>query len=498
MTEGEATGQSMANKAGSALFWKGLQLSVTKIIYVARLLILARLLSPDDFGLFAIAAVVIGILLTLSDLGITPALIQQERVENRHYAAAWTLAILRALAISGLLFVAAPMVADLFAEPRSVNIIRALALRPVIEAMATVQIAKLNRNLEFRTMAFLKIPAALIDLVVAIGLANSLGVWALVAGILSGEAAIVILAYIIMPWRPSFLIRLEAVRPLVAYGKWIFLTGAVALVGSTVLQAVIARKLGAAELGLYYLALKIANLPSEVIGQIVDPVAFPLYARLRKNIKQIRRTFRTILICTTGLLLPVYALLIALAPSLTSNILGENWSGTVPVIQVLAVVGMISILSDVVVPLLNGIGQPNKVTLLEFTQSLLIVVFVWRLADLYGVVGAASALIPALIISQIMSGLFLRKIFGQPLKNLLSPIAVILVASLAGVFLARSLVYFLPGFIGFMSASLGGLVLILAILWTGDQRFNFGIYNDLLKVFPQLKSLSGHFKRLRT
>lgn len=485
----------MATRAGSALFWKGLQLSVTKLLYFARLLILARLLTPDDFGLFAIAAVVLGVLLTLSDLGTGPALVQKENVKPQDYVAAWTLEILRALIISIFLLLSAPFVAELFGDPRAVNIIRALALRPLLVALTSSQLAKLNRGLEFRTMAALKVPAAFIDLLVAVSLAETLGVWALVIGVLAGEVATVILAYVLRPWRPGFSVRREFVLPLITYGRWIFLTGLIALAGGTVLQAVIARKLGTAELGIFYMAMQLANLPSEVTDQVVTPVAFPLYARLRHNRERIRRTFRTIYIGMSSVLIPAYALLIALAPALISNVLGPDWAGTASVVQVLGVAGLISVLSDATVPLLNGVGQPYKVTLLEAAQSFFVIVSVWHLAEAYGVVGAASALLPALILIQVMATLFLRSIVQPPLTYLLPPIAAIVAASVGGVILAVSVESLLPGVAGFVTAALAGVAIIVIIIWVCDRRLGFGIQDDLLLAFPQFKSIRNRFAK---
>jgi len=433
--------------------------------------------------------VVLGVLLTLSDLGITPALIHKDHVGRRDYVAGWSMEIVRALTISGILFASAPMIADIFGEPRSTNIIRALALRPLFAALASTQLAQLNRNLDFRTIAFLKVPAAVLDLAVAVSLAETLGVWAMVIGVLFGEALTVILAFTMKPWRPGFSLNLQDIRPLLNYGRWILLTGMVALAGGTVLQAVIARQLGAAELGMFYLALQLANLPSEVTDQVVNPVAFPLYSRLRTSQQRLLRAFRSIFVGMSAVLLPSYALLLALAPSLTTNILGENWAGTAPVIQVLALAAIVSILSDAVAPLLNGVGQPHKVTVLESVQSAMVIIFVWYLAPTFGVVGAAGALLPAMLVSQVISGLFLGRIIDKPSKHLLGPLLAVASAAVVGALIASALDRIGAGIVGFIFAAVAGIAVILSLLWFFDRRFQFGIRDDILRAFPQLRAL---------
>jgi O-antigen/teichoic acid export membrane protein len=243
------------------------------------------------------------------------------------------------------------------------------------------------------------------------------------------------------------------------------------------------------------MALQLANLPSEVTDQVITPVAFPLYARLRTNRQRVSRAFRTIYVGMSAFLVPTYALLIVLAPSLTSSILGPDWAGTAPVIQILAGAGLISVLSDAAVPLLNGLGQPYKVTILESVQSFIVIVSVWYLAEEYGVGGAASALLPALFVLQFMAATFLRATLGPPLTYLLPPIVAIVLASVGGAILAVSMDRLFSGIGGFIAAALGGALFVVLIVWSCDRRLGFGIQDDFLLAFPQLKSLTSRFKK---
>ena len=172
--------------AGNALIWKSIQLVGVKIIFLFRLVVLARLLSPDDFGLMAIAVTAIGFMLSLTNFGMIPALIQGEDVSEQHYNAAWTVRVSRALLVSLAVFALAPAIAALFNEPRSADIIRVLAIRPVLDGLASIKIAKMNRDMRFRPLAILGVSQALVNTVIAVVLASTYGVWALVAGTLAG------------------------------------------------------------------------------------------------------------------------------------------------------------------------------------------------------------------------------------------------------------------------------------------------------------------------
>jgi O-antigen/teichoic acid export membrane protein len=258
----------LSSRAGTAMRWRAAQLAGIQAIYFVRLLILARLLAPDAFGLLAIATVALGVMLQLSDVGMIPALLQRRDATVEHYNAAWTVGLLRASLVAALLICAAPTGARLFGEPRATPIIQALALRPIIEAAASIGVARLTRELRYRDLAFMYVPGAMIDMVTAITMAPSLGVWALVAGALAGATTTTLLSYAFAPHRPGFVFRTEAIAPLVRFGRWVMLTGAVGLIGSTMLQVVLSRRLGAGALGQYFLASKVAGLPFSAVRVI--------------------------------------------------------------------------------------------------------------------------------------------------------------------------------------------------------------------------------------
>lgn len=481
--------QTEAARAGNALMWRGTQLALTKAIYVARLLILARLLLPDDFGLLAIALVIVGIFTTISDLGIASALIQGANADDRRFSVGWSLELTRAVCIAAALAIAAPWMAAIFHEPRATNLIRALALTPIIEALASVQIARLTRDLQFKTLATIKVPAAAVDILVAVSLAKTLGVWALVAGVIAGQLWVAVAANLLVPGRLILAFDRAVAGSILNFGRWVFLTGVLSMTASAILQAAVARSLGTADLGIYYMAAKIVALPAEVAGEVVGSVSFPLYARLNSNLRQVEQAFRAIVAGTLAAVVPLYALLLGLSASVAANVLGPQWHGIAPVINVLVVVGILSLLSDLTAPLLSGMGQPYKVTALELAQSCLIVVCAQPLISQYGVVGAAAALLPAFIVSQGLCLVFLRQQFAHPLAGMTASTAVICATSAAGAFAAHAVVWFWPGMFGLVLGALTGLMLVAWLLWVLDQRLGLHMIEHFRRAFPKISGI---------
>jgi O-antigen/teichoic acid export membrane protein len=480
---------SLAQRAGSALTWKAAQLAGTKGIFLVRTLVLARLLSPDDFGLLAIATVAVGVLMSVTDLGMTPALVHQPGLEEAHYNSAWTVNVTRALLVSGALIVAAPAISALFAEPRAADILRFLALKPLIDSGASIKVAELVRHLNYRRLACVTLPAVAVETIIAILLAMRFGVWALVAGALTGALAGVVASYLLAPHRPRVVLTSATIRPLIRYGRWIFLTGVVAVSASALTQVVIARQLGAVELGLYFLAARLAFFPYEVVSQVVGDVAFPLYARIQDDRTRVARAFRSHLVGVAAFLLPVYVLLISFAPWLVQDVLGQRWLGTELVIQLLACVGIAGLFGDTTGPLFRGLGHPGWILAIEVIQSTLVILLLWSLTGRYGVVGAALAWLIAIASSQVVSFIFARRILQRPLAGSIVPMAVVLLASLAAaltVFVLRQVV---SGVAGLLMAVAFAASAAAIMLWSCDRRFDLGLRTDVTQAFPQMADL---------
>jgi O-antigen/teichoic acid export membrane protein len=318
-----------------------------------------------------------------------------------------------------------------------------------------------------------------------------LGVWALVAGALAGSTAYLIGSYTVAPYRPRLTFSYDAARSLIRFGQWIFFTSLVVMAGQAALRMVIARQLGAAELGLYYLAASLAFLPYEVASQVVEQVAFPFYSRLQTETQQVSFAFRSILTSLSGLLFPACALLIALAPSLVENVLGPDWQGTAAIIRVLALASVADLLGSTTAPILQGMGRPDRILVIEAVQSSILIALAWLLAGKYGVVGAAMAWLPATGTAQIVGVLFLRRLLPRPFAGIARPLGAIVAVSGMAAVIALGVDRLLPGVFGLVLASLAAIILIGLLLWTLERRFALGISEGLVRAFPRVAALVG-------
>lgn len=452
--------------AAGAMRWRALQLGGVQAINFLRLLILAKLLAPEAFGLLAIATIAIGLFMRISDVGMIPAIVQREHVTLDQRDGAWTVGLLRAALVAAVLFFAAPTVARLFNEPLAAPIIQALALRPVVDAAASIGIARLTRELRFRQLAMVFVPGALADLCVAVALAPSIGVWALVAGALAGSATTVVLSYVLAPHRPRLSLRWSEIAPLVDYGRWVLAAGVVSLAGTLLTHLAISRMLGSAALGLFFLAAKVAYLPIEAASAVIAAVAFPMFARLKDDLRATTVAFAGLLGGMFLLLMPVYALVFALAP-LFEQVLGERWVGTAPIVQVLCfAAGITAILGELCAPLLMGRGRADQAFHLEWVQTGGLLLALWPSLLWLGLPGAPVAWAVGNALSMLLAVVLVSRLLPGALSAASRRIAAALATGAVAGVVAWGLSLHFDGLVGLCVAGLAGFLVTVTLLWS--------------------------------
>ena len=455
--------RAAAQQAGTAIRWRATQLVGVEAIYFLRLLILARLLPPDAFGLVAIGVAAIGVMHSVSNLGLIPALVQRPSASLEEYNAAWTVGFGRAAVIALVLVVGADPIATLFGEPKAAAIIQALALRPLLEAASSIGMVRLTKEMHFARLAMIALIAAIVDTATAWITVQWWGVWALVAGSLAGGLATVAVSYVLAPHAVRLSFRFSAIAPLIHYGRWVLITGIVALVGSTATQVAVSRLEGVAALGLYFLAGKVALLPGNAASAIISSVAFPMFARLRADAAATAAAFRTLLIGQSVVLLPCYAVMLVLAPALEA-VLGERWTGTAPIIQILAVSGITSLLGELVTPLLMGRGRADRAFILEMVQTGVLLLVLLPLVSALGAKGAALAWLTGNVAALLVTLGWLRTLLPGGLTLDTLPLLAALAASAGGAAAAAWSAATIPGVAGLVLGGAFGLAVAAGML----------------------------------
>ncbi|GAG02148.1 unnamed protein product, partial [marine sediment metagenome] len=253
-----------------------------KILDLVRLIVLARLLSPNDFGLFGIALLALFALDIFSTTGFKQALIQKKEDTKPYLDTAWTVGIIRAFFIAAILFFLAPYVGAFFKTPSVVPILKVIGIVIILESLTNISVIYFEKEFKFHKYFAYQFAGNVANFAVAICTALIFrSVWALVLGRLAGVSVACIVSYIIDPYRPRFHVDLQKARKLFTFGKWILGSNTLRFFLSQGDDGFVGKLLGSTALGFYQVAYRISNMPATQITHIISQVTFPAYSKLQ-------------------------------------------------------------------------------------------------------------------------------------------------------------------------------------------------------------------------
>lgn len=476
--------RDLARRAGSAVVWRSGTLAAEKLIFLARLVILARILVPEDFGLVAIGMAAMALATSMTDLGVVAALVQDPATDRRHLDTAWTISVIRGLLVTAVLWLGAPWIAEAFGEPQARPFVQAIGVTVLLRAAASIRIAHLNRELHFRSLSLIGLATALTNTVVAVALAPSQGAWSLVWGAIAGALTFLATSFLAAPYVPRLRLLVGAAGSIMRFGRWIFLLGILAVLSDTLLRLVIARKLGVAELGLFFMAARLGFLPAQLITEIVGTVAFPVYAQLQSHRDKATNMYRKVLIATMALMGPLCAVMVCLVPSIVSDLLGERWQGTVVIMQTLIISTVVGILGDSVAPLLKGIGRPAKIAWMESLQLIILILLAWFMVGPLGLAGAGLAWLGSVIAVQVLAYGYAARLLDRPFDGIGRVLLAIAVATGVAGLTAGVLIKVFAGIPGIVLAAGLSLLTAAVVAFALDRQFQLGFRATLSEAFP--------------
>ncbi len=396
------TGGSLSGKTARGTFWVFTLRLTDSLFRLIRVIILARLLSPNDFGIFGIALLVLSILSAFSQTGHSQALIQKKEKVKSYFDTAWTIGLIRGFLIAVIIFSLAKPAAVFFTTPDAEQILRVIGFSIIIRSFNNIAILYFQKELEFHKFFKYQFLGTIVDFTVVIIAAFLLrSAWALVFGLLAGNITRCMMSYIIEPYRPKLKFIRSQVKELLGFGKWVL--------GSTILIFLITqgddifagKLLGATMLGFYQIAYRISNMPATETSLVISRVSFPLYSKLQDNLSKLRDAYLKVFQLVTFISFPMAGLIFILAPEFVRLFLGEEWVPAVPIIQVLAFAGLIRSIITTTIPLFRAIGRPKIETKWQVIRLFVLIVLIYPFTITYGIIGTSISVLLSAFISSI-------------------------------------------------------------------------------------------------
>jgi lipopolysaccharide exporter len=412
--------RDLARTAFTGLLWAGASRTCGKVLVFVATLVLARLLVPSEFGLVAFALAVIYYLEYLTDLGLGAALIyRSDAGDPRVSSTAFWIGMLGGVVLFGIAWVVAPLLADVGPSDAVVPLFRVLALQFVFSALGKAHEYRLRRSLEFRRLFWPQLGGGLAKGIVSIALAIAgAGAWSLVAGQLLGTLTQSIALWIVYPFRPGLRISRRHVAPMMRFGLGIVAVGLLGRGAQNFDYVVVGAKLGAAALGVYYLAFRLPELVIVAGFQVANDVLFPFYARLRdrpvdRDDDDLRRGYMQTVRLGAMVAWPAAIGMAALALPLVLTLYGERWRSAAAPMAFVALWAGLASLASMPGAVLKALGRSWLLTATGVMQIAILFPAI-LLAAPYGITAVAASQVAEKTISLALLGVVIGRILHVP------------------------------------------------------------------------------------
>ena len=455
-----------------------------RLLDVLRVLVLARLLAPEEFGLLGIALLVIAILESFSEPGFDTALVQKKSDTNSYLNTAWTVQITRGIMLFVLVFSLSGWVGTFFKTPGAVLVIRALALNLLLAGFRNIGLIYLKKELEVNKQFVYYFVASIVDLSVTIWAAFILrNVWALVLGLMARHVTALVLSYVIHPYRPRIEPSWDKARELFTYGKWVLGSNILLFLLTHGDDMLVAKMFGTAALGFYQMAYRISNVPATEITHVISQVTFPAYSKLQDEPSKLRRAYLQAMEATTFLSFPVAALIFVLAPDFTRIFLHQRWLPMVPALQVLCLFGITRSFGATTGPLFYGVGRPRILTGLTMFQLAVLAAIIYPLTRRFDIMGASVAVVIPMLITQVIAAVYVIRIIKCSTAGFIQSLLYPLIASLVMIGCVAFILSRMGtiGILGFIWAAVMGALSYIAQMYIFEKLFGYNILRVALR-----------------
>lgn len=344
------------------IFWSFSEQFLSKGTGIVTTLFLAWFLVPEDYALVAMLAVFITLSSALVDAGLGQALIRKLEVTEVELNTVFWANIMLGVCVYLALYLLAPLIAGFYAEPRLIDLIRVVSLSVFFQSMIVVQKAALSRALKFNLQVKVVLPASILSSAIAIIFAYfNYGVWALIYQIVTNSFFLFVFYWLLKLWRPSFTFRLEAIKELWLFARYILMDSWVAIPFKNMYLIVLPKYFALGPVGLYFFAEKIKEALIGLIINSVQVVTYPALAKIQEDQQRLKQGYRKVIAVTTFLMFPMMFFLAALAPVMFEAALPTKWNGAAVYLQLMCLASVMYPLHALNINILQVKGKSNFV-----------------------------------------------------------------------------------------------------------------------------------------
>lgn len=359
----------LKSKTLKGILWSAIDKAGVKAVSFIVSIVIARILSPADYGVIGMILVFIVIANIFIDSGMSQALVQRKHRSAEDMATAFYFNIAISVICYIVLFFSAPAIANFYSVPLLVTILRVLGLNIVIAAFATVQRANLLAKLDFKTIAVVNICSVTVSGVAGIWMAYAgYGVWALVGQQMSSIFTSSCVFWLFGKWHPTAPFSKESFKKLWNFGSKLLATGLVSTIIREINSVAIGRIYRSEELGYYTRAVQTSDMVAITTNEVINAVTFPVLSSLQDNREQMVSVYSRMLGMTAFFIFPIMTGLAVVARPFISVLLTDKWLPAVVLLQWLCFARMFTPISSLNMNILNAIGRSDLFMKLDFSK----------------------------------------------------------------------------------------------------------------------------------
>jgi O-antigen/teichoic acid export membrane protein len=382
---------SIKHKALKGISWNFLEKFGIKGIRFALGIILARLLSPEAFGLIGMITIFLQIGNVFITGGFGQAYVQKKQVSEKDTNTIFYSNLLISILLYLILWYSAKPIANFYDQKELINIIRVLSLIIIINSFNIIQNAVIKRNLDFKRKTIIVLFSTTLSGVVAIIAAlKGLGVWSLVIQKILNRLVTTISMWLTSSWIPKFLFSKDSFKQLFSFGGWLLASSLFTRIFDNIYSVIIGRFFPSAILGFYTKARQFQQLVSKDLMLAITPVAFPVFSRIQDNLPKLKSSFRSLIQYSIGIILPILITLMVISKSFVILLLTDKWAPMVPFLQLLCIVGILLVFSEANKQVVKSQGKSKlnfKTSLIKSVLRALNILITFRYGVIYIIIG---------------------------------------------------------------------------------------------------------------
>jgi len=363
---------SLKQKTVSGLIWSFVDTMAGQGITFIVGIILARLLSPREFGLIGMLTVFIAVSQSFIDSGFSNALIRKKDCSNTDYSTVFYFNLAVGVLFFILLYLSAPPISGFFNEPELTAILQVMGVVLIIDSLTIIQRTILTKRIDFKLQARISVIASIGSGFVAIAMAfNGFGVWALVAQRLVKQGLNSLFLWIWNRWKPMLVFSVKSFKELFGFGSKLLISGLIDTLYRNVYYIIIGKFFSAQELGFYTKANEFKNLPSQNLNAIIGRVTYPVLSTLQDDIPRLRNNYQKLIRSVMFITFILMIGMAAVAEPMIHTLIGAKWEPAIIYLQLLCFVGMMYPLHSLNLNMLQVQGRSDLFLKLEIIKKII-------------------------------------------------------------------------------------------------------------------------------